>query len=134
MFGRALATLLGIFGGLLVALAGLAVLVGDLLRPGTMAGVASLNSSLLFGLAASGMGVIMMIVSRPRIFWWRGRSLTTGITLIVMAVAGWVLLRGGLLLALGALLVVVAGVVFAIEEFTHKTLMQRLGLSRRRWF
>jgi hypothetical protein len=125
LFGRAIATLLGVLGGLLVALSGLTSFIGSLLRSGATMGSSALTSSLLPALVAIVLGAVLMILARPRILWWRGRSLTTGILLIVIAVASWVILGGGLVLVLGVLLAVIAGLIFAVEELTHRSLFRR---------
>jgi|GEM_PF-5719571 len=134
MLGRALATFLGFVGGALVALAGFVTFLGGLLRTGVGTGSAELASSLVLGFVAIVLGVVMVIVSRPRLLWWRGRSLTTGVLLIVLAVATWVIIGGGLLMVLGVLLAVIAGLIFVVEEFTHRSLFSRLGFGRRRIF
>ena len=125
MSGRSTASFLGFVGGLLVALSGLPGLVGNLLRSGSGAGYLGLISSFILALIAVVLGVILMILARPRLFWWGGRSLTTGIVLIVVAIVSWVILGGGLLLLLGVLLAVLAGVIFVVEEFTHRSYFRR---------
>jgi hypothetical protein len=134
MVGRAVATLLGVVGGLLVALSGLASFVGTLLREGARVSWSAVAPSLVLGIVAGVLGVVLMIVARPRIFWGSGRSLTTGILLIAIAGGTWIILGGGLLLLAGVLLALLAGLIFVVEEFTHKSFFSRLGISRRRLF
>lgn len=131
MTNRSVALVLGFMGGLLILLGGLLRLLGELPQAVSAPMAMRLLSTLSFVLATVVLGVIVLWVCRPRVWWWPGRRLLNGILLVVMGAVTWLLLGGELLTVLGAVLAVLAGLLLPLEGLVSGGWRPRRSLARR---
>jgi amino acid transporter len=111
---RTLGYVLGLLGGLLITIGSLLALVpavSDLLS----SRVTAVPGSLILTFVVFVIGVLALVVARRgRHFWTPRRTLTSGLLMIALAVIALLLtgLGGGLLVLVGAALVLFAGILY----------------------
>lgn len=125
MAGRGFASLIGLVGGLLIVGGALITLLGRL-SSGAVGGVGTSGLLVPFIVLALGFGVL--VVARPRLFWWPGRRTFNALLLVGLGLVVWALSSANLLAVIGAFLSILAGIVLVVEGFFPRS----LGL--RRWF
>lgn len=125
MAGRGVASLIGLVGGLLIVVGGLVALLGQLSGGISATGAVA---GLLAPLAVFIVGFVVLVVARPRLFWWPGRRTFNALILIGLGVLTWILSNASLLVVVGAVLAMIAGVALVLEGFIPR----QWGI--RRWF
>ena len=113
---RSLGWIVGLLGGALLFIAGLIGLVSGL--------SGGLGGKVAVGASGVGGAVVLLVIGIVALFfvrrahgWWRGRPVSSGIFLLVIAVVGWILLGLGanLVTLAGAVLVFLSGVLFLVS-------------------
>jgi hypothetical protein len=127
MAGRGYASLIGLVGGLLIVVGGLIALLGRLAGPAA-GSIGAAAGSVVFPLIVFVLGFVVLVVARPRLFWWPGRRTFNALLLIGLGILSWIFAGSSLLVVLGAILAMVAGVVLVVEGFYPRS------FSARRWF
>jgi hypothetical protein len=117
---RTLGHVLALVGGVLIGLGAIvAFLFGsaELLLGHRVLGAGAIAESIILLV----MAALVLVFAHMGEHTWKDRPLTTGVVLLVLALAGWVGLGVGsnAVSLLGALLVVIAGVLYLIEP-THR--------------
>ncbi|MCI4318852.1 MAG: hypothetical protein L3K23_01800 [Thermoplasmata archaeon] len=114
MFGRGLTHLVGLVGGVLIALGGALALLVDLAR-GAGSSLLTDDAPAAAALLAVVLGIVAVSVSRPHLFRWGGRLALSGAVLIGVGAIVWVLIALNLLVVVGAALTMLAGVLLFVE-------------------
>lgn len=125
MAGRSIATVIGSLGGYLVLLGAVVTLVLSWVHSPTL----SLAGPWIPFLATALVALLILFTSRPRLIWWQSRRLFNALVLLVLGVLAWLLSEGSLIVDVGAILVVLAGIVLPVEG----ELLRALGI-RRPWY
>jgi hypothetical protein len=115
MVQRSLVTVLAALGALLIILGGI---VGFLLSLGRgMYGGPFLASSgaFVYGVIAVVLGLLILVFSGYTHYQGVGNALTGGLVLIVLGIVTWAVVGGWILVALGAFLAILAGIVLIVE-------------------
>src|SRR5215469_9909239 len=97
MFGRSIGGLVGFVGGILVIVGGLLAGLLALLGAGLHVGQGVVGG-LVVAFVAILLGIVMLFLSRPRLFWWRGRRIVTGLLLVGVAIITWLAVAANLLI------------------------------------
>ncbi|HEV2316877.1 MAG TPA: hypothetical protein VGV89_04805 [Thermoplasmata archaeon] len=134
MFGRSLATVLGLIGGILVILGGVVEFLMAVAGGFSGGSFAQVWGVLVPMLLAGTLGLFILLSSRPRIWWWPGRRMFNSIVLIFLGVLAWVLIAGSVLVEFGAVFAILAGVVLPLEGLVAGAFGRGSWLFRRRWF
>jgi hypothetical protein len=121
MVQRSLVTLLAALGGILVVVGGL---LGALLSIGPARYGMPFGgtwSALVLGLLAVVFGLVILAYSGATHFAGVPRNLSGGIILVVLGVVTWVVVGGWVLVAIGAFLTIVAGMLLLGELFLSES-------------
>jgi hypothetical protein len=107
---RSAASIAGFVGGILLLLGGVVTFLTGLGPQGErLIGAAGA------AVVAVVLGLLVVMVSRPRFWWWTARATVNGVLLLVLGVVAWVLVGDGLLAEVGAFLAVLAGVLMLVS-------------------
>lgn len=133
MLGR-VASALGFIGGLFTLVGAVVAAVssglGRILGANSLSGAGGFIAEFIVFV----VGIVMLFVSRPKWFMWRGRDLWDGVVLFFGGALAWILLGGELLVLVGAVLAVLAGLLFVVVAFSPRGWSSRRGWLRRRAF
>jgi uncharacterized membrane protein YesL len=115
MVQRSLVTVLAALGAILIILGGI---LGFLLSFGSdeFGGQLGADSSaLVYAIVAVVLGLLILLFSGYTHYRAASRSLVSGVILIVLGAVAWEVVGGWILVALGALLAIVAGLILTVE-------------------
>lgn len=116
MFGRPVASFIGLVGGISVLLGAAVEFFGSVLGGGLGGSVGTVGSAIAGAIFAALLGAVILFVVRPRFFWWRTRLLFNGILLLLIAVVAWVAVGFNILVLVGSFLTGVAGLLLALKS------------------
>lgn len=115
MVQRSVVTFLAAAGAVLIIFGGI---LGFLLSfgPGGFGGrPGAASAAPLYGIVAVVLGLIILVFSGYTHYQGVERTLTGGVILIVMGAVSWAIVGGWLLVSLGSLLTILAGLLLGIE-------------------
>ena len=121
MVQRSLVTVLAALGAVLIVLGGI---LGFLLSLGNGGFGERFGSDLgaaTYGAIAVILGLLILLFSGYTQYRGPHRSLTGGIVLIVLGVIGWSIVGGWVLVAIGSVLTLLAGLILTIEALLGDT-------------
>lgn len=134
MLGRSVATTIGFIGGILVLLGGLLAFLMGVIRGAAVSGFGPIAGALGALLVAAIFGFLIVFTSRPRFLWWPGRRLFNGVLLVVLGVLTWFLVGGSVLVEVGAILAILAGILLPFEGLIGRPFRSGRRIFHRRAF
>ena len=131
MTRRSWAAVVGLFGGILVFTGGLIRFLSSVSGLLSSPNASELFSAFLPFVVTAALGLVVLWVCRPRLWWWPGRRLWNAVLLIGLLI--WFVSSLSIVTLVGIVLVIVAGFLLLLEGLVFAHLRPR-GLFRRRLF